>query len=143
MATQSSRKVFIDPSFLISFIDRSDLHHQKTVAIFELMAKQGYQIYTSSILVYQTFARVERDMGANIALDFLQAILDSTIKILYTTESELLYAYRFYKNSHQRQLNILELITARLMEKNGITYVLTYDYWHNVSGTMTSSLLNT
>lgn len=140
MPIQSSHKIFINSSFFISFIDRSDLHHQKTAAIFELMAKQNYQLYTSSLLIYQTFTKIERDMGTHVALEFLQVILESAIKILYTTESELLFAYRFFKNA-SRQVNILELITARLMEKNGITYILTYDYWHNISATSISILI--
>lgn len=136
-----SKKIFLDCSFFISFIDRSDLNHQKTVAIFELMAKQNYQLYTSSFLIYQTFNKIERDMGVQIALEFLQAILDSAIKILYTTESELLFAYRFFKNAPHKRVNILELITTRLMEKNGINHILTYDYWLNVSTTSVSNFI--
>lgn len=141
MATSSSHKIFIDSSFFFSFIDRADLNHQKTVDVFDFLGRQNYQLYTSSLVVYQTFSRVERDLGSGVSYDFLQAILDSAIKLLYTTESELLFAFRFFKNSPQRQVSILEVISARIMERQGIVAILTYDYWHNISGTYVSELI--
>lgn len=137
-----SHKVFLDTSTFISLIDRTHLHHQKTVALFELLARQGYTLYTSSLVVFQAFSQMERELGSAISLDFLQAILDSSIKVIYASESELLFAYRFFKNSTQRQLSLVELVNARIMEKNGITNILTYDYWHNIAGTIVSNLMS-
>ena len=68
-------------------------------------------------------------------------MLDSAIKILYPSESELLFAYRFFKTALQKQLSVIEVVNARLMEKHGISNVLTFDYWRNVSGTTISELI--
>lgn len=141
MAT--SRKIFLDSSMFTSFIDRTHLNHQKTGAILEFLARQDYQVFTSSITIYQSFNLLERDLGSHISHEFLKAILDSSIKILYISESDLLFAHRVLKSSMRPELSFAEILIARLMEKHGIPSILTYGYWHNVSGTSVSNLINT
>lgn len=139
MAT--SRKIFLDSSIFLSFIDRTHLNHQKTVAILELLASQNYQLYTSDLAVFQSFNLIERDLGFRVSQEFLKAILDSTIKILYAAEQDLLFAFRFFKTA-TRKASLTEVITARLMEKHGIVSILTFDYWHNIAGTAVSNLIS-
>lgn len=138
-----SHKIFLDSSIFLSFIDRTHFHHQKTVNLLAFLAKQDYQVYTSSLVVYQSFSLIERDLGLSLSQDFLRAILDSAINILYISESEFLFAFRFLKTTAQRPLSLIEITTARLMEKHGITHILTFDYWHNIAGTTVSNLVNT
>ncbi len=138
----STHKIFIDTSLFIAFIDRVNLNHQKSVTIFEYMARQNYQAYTSNLVVFQTFNIIERDLGSIISFEFLKAILESNIKILYVTEPDMLFAFRFFKSSKLPQPYLMEVITARLMEKQGIELIITYDYWHNIAGTVVSNLLS-
>jgi predicted nucleic acid-binding protein len=137
-----SSKVFIDTSFFVSFIDRGDLNHLKTIAIFDFLGKRKYKVYSSSLVVTATFSKLEREEGEVIARDFLQAILESKIKVLYSSPAEFLSTFRLLKAGSVRKANISEIINATLMDKNGVSQVLTYDFWHNTMGTFLSELLN-
>lgn len=139
---QISYKVFLDSSFLLSFIDRADLNHQKTIQIFELLGKQEYKLYTSILVVLATFSRLEKDFGATLCNDFLQAILESNIQILFASDSDLISAFRFLKSNPGRNISLPEFINSYMMEKQGVQSILTYDYWHNVMGTTLSHLIS-
>lgn len=136
-----SKKIFLDSSIFLSFVDRTHLNHQKAVAILEHLADQNYQLFTSDLVVFQSFNLIERDLGFAVAQGFLKAVLDSSIKILYVTEQELLFAFRFLKTA-ARRASLVEVVTARLMEKHGISSILTFDFWHNISGIAVSNLIS-
>lgn len=136
-----SKKVFIESSLFLAFIDRANLNHAKTVEIFELLGRQRYQVFTSSIVILQTFNVIGRDLGATLANDFLQAIIESNIQILHPAEPDLLAAFRYLKVNLGRQNSISSIINANLMQKHGISSILTFDFWPNIMGTVVSNLL--
>ncbi len=137
-----SQKVFIDSSFFSAFIDRANLNHSKSVAIMEYLATNNYQVYTSSLTILQTFGRIERDLGSLISVEFLQAILESSIEVFYPTKTELLSAYRFLRTNSQRKASLTDILNADLMQKHNILSILTFDFWHNLIGTRVSGLIN-
>ena len=136
-----SKKIFIDSSFFLAFIDRANLYHAKAVQILELLARQEYYLYSSGIVVLQTFNAMERDLGSAVAKDFLRAILESSIHILYSSGSDFLAAFRYLKLNPGYQRSLVSIINARLMERYGINSVLTFDFWPNVMGIRVSNLI--
>ena len=139
MALQS-RKIFVDSSIFISFIDRSDLSHSKAVKILESLAKAGFQLYTSSSVVNEVYSALSRETGISVALDFLQAIIQSDIEILYPQKADYITAYRMLKSNRERQLTLREVLRATIMQRKGIPQILTFNYWHNLFGSYVSNL---
>ncbi len=76
MALQS-KKIFLDSSVLISFIDRADAGHTKATKAMKNLASQGFHIYTSAQNVGEVYATLARETGISVALDFLQAALQA------------------------------------------------------------------
>lgn len=136
----ASKKTFIDSSFFIAFIDRADVNYAKSVRLLELLASQKYKVYTSEIVILQTFNAIERDLGLTVGNEFLQAILESNIQILHSSDSDLLAAFRYIKANLGRQTSLTAIINANLMDKNGINSILTFDFWPSIMGTRTFSL---
>lgn len=136
-----SLKVFVDSSLFLAFIDRTDLNHLKSASIFEFLAKQRYHLFTSSIVVIQTFNALEKNLGSTISLEFLQIIIESDIQILHPGEQDFIAAYRFLKLNPNRQVSLVEIINTNLMSKHGVGSVLTFDFWHSLMGTSASNLL--
>ena len=134
-------KIFIEGSIFLAFIDRANLNHAKSVGILEFLARQKNHLYTSEIVVLQTFNSVERDLGSAVANDFLQAMLESNIEVLYSGQIDFLAAYRYLKVNPGRRSLFSMVINANLMQKHGIYHVLTFDFWPNAMGTTTSSLI--
>ena len=139
--TISSRKIFIESSLMLAFIDRANLKHLKSVQILELLAHHRYQVYTSDIVILQTFNAIERDLGSTVANDFLHAILESDIQILYAGESNFLMAFRYLKANPGYRSSLSNIITTDLMQKHNINSVLTFDYWPNLMGVLVSNLI--
>lgn len=139
---QQSTKVFLDTSFFVSFIDRVDLNHNRTVATFNNLGSGNFRLYTSSVTVLNVFNRLEKELGSVIAHDFLQAILESDIQIIYPEQTDIIASFRFIKSSTQRKASLSEILNIHLMERNGIAQVLTYDLWHNLKNTSVSPFLS-
>lgn len=137
----SSKKIFIESSYFLAFIDKANLNHVKASQILEFLGRNKYQVFTSGIVVLQTFNAIERDLGSTIARDFFQAMIKTNIKILYTSDSDLLAAFRYLKVNPGRQISLSYLINANLMQKHGINSILTFDYWPNVMGIVVANLI--
>ena len=136
-----SRKVFIDSSVLISFIDRSDSNHPKAIKTFENLAKLKYQLYTSSLNVSEVYAALSRETGISVALDFLQASLQSNIETLFPQKADLITAHRMLRSNRERQVTLKEVLNATLMQRRGISQILTFTYWHSLFGTYVSNIV--
>lgn len=139
MALQA-RKIFIDSSVLISFIDRADTNHTKAIKIMETLAQLGAKLYTSSQVITEVYATVSREISVSVALDFLQASLQSDIEILFPQKADLITAHRMLRSNRERQLPLREVLNATLMQRRGINQILTFSYWHNLFGSYVSNL---
>ncbi len=139
MAIQS-RKIFIDSSTLISFIDRADSSHPRAVKAIENLAKLGYHLYTSALNVNEVYAGISIEMGLSVAMDFLQSILQSDIEILFPQKADFITAHRMLRANREKQITLKEVLNATLMQRKSITKILTFTYWHNLFGTYASNL---
>ena len=139
---QISQQIFIDASALTAFIDRADPNHIRCARVFEFLAQHQFKLYTSNLVIIQTFGRLEKDLGFAISREFLSVCLESNIQILSPTEADLESAARFLKLNPERQVSLMEIVNAHLMDKNHIPAILTFDYWHNLMGTTITRLLN-
>lgn len=135
-----SKKIFVDSSIFISFIDRADNNHDKGVRIMEVIAKSACMLYTSTQVINEVYAVLARENGMSVALDFLQAIIQSDIEIIYPQKADYITAYRMLKGNRERQLNLREVLNAVLMQRKNVLQILTFNYWHNLFGTSVNNL---
>ncbi len=135
-----SKKIFIDSSVFIGFIDRADENHPKAVKTMENLARVGYQLFTSSININEVYAVLVRETSSSVALEFLQAILQSDIEILFPQKADFITANRMLRSNREKQLTLKEALNATLMQKRGIAKIITFAYWHNLLGTMASNV---
>lgn len=139
MATLT-RKIFIDSSVLVAFVDRADPNHLKAAKIIGDLATMGYQPYTSLQIITESYIVLGREIGISIASEFLQSMLQSNLEILFPQKADLITAYRMLKVNRDKQISLRETLNATLMQKRGIMQILTFGYWHNLFGTQVSNL---
>ena len=142
MATVS-KKIFIEGSFFIAFIDRGNLNYSKAVECLGFIAHNKYKVYTLSSVILQTVVSIERDLGITMANEFLRAILESNIEILYIGKSDFQAALRYLKVNPSQTSYFSTIVKSIIMQKNYINTVLTFDLWPNIMGTSVSSLITT
>ncbi|MBI2593907.1 type II toxin-antitoxin system VapC family toxin [Candidatus Daviesbacteria bacterium] len=140
MAT-TSRKIFIDSSALIAFIDRGTTDHLKASKAIEDLASIGYRLYTSSQVITDTYVLLLRNSGNAVALEFLQTMLQSGIEILFPQKADLITAHRILRVNRDEQIPLTEAINATLMQRKGITQILTLSNWNKLFGTNVSNLV--
>lgn len=139
MAIQT-RKIFIDSSIFLAFVDRADQNHPKAVKLLEDLARGGYLVYTSNQNIQDAYAVLAREVGASVALEFLQSILQSDMEILFPQKTDLIAAHRILQTNRDRLLTLREALNAALMQRKGILQILTLSFWHNLFGTYVSNL---
>jgi predicted nucleic acid-binding protein len=139
MAT-SNRKIFIDSSVLTAFVDRGNPRHLRAAKAFEVTASIGYRLYTTPPMIADAYEELNRQVGTTVALEFLQTMLQSGMEIIFKQKTDLNAAYRILKMNRSNQLSLDEAVNAALMQRKGITQILTFRPWHNLFGTTASTL---
>lgn len=140
--TTQSRKIFIDSSILIAFIDRGDPNSSRASKAIGDLASLGYRLYTSSEVVIDSYDLLSRDVGMTVALEFLQIMFQTGIEILFPQKADLITAHRILNVNRDKQIALSEALNATLMQKRGIVQILTFVYWNNLFGTYTSNLIS-
>lgn len=131
----ASRKVYLDASTLYAFIDRADPNHPQATKAIDYLSVQGALLFTSIQAVTDTYTGINNQLGTAIAVDFLQAMTESSIEILYPQKADILTANRLLKTQRSQTLTLKEALTAAMMQRRGVVQVLTFTYWHNLLGT--------
>ncbi len=139
MALQT-KKIFIDSSVFVAFVDRSNKNHPKAVKSMEHLARERYFLYTSIQNIQDTYAILAKEIGVSMALEFLQATLESNMEIIFPQKTDLITAHKVLKANRDRQMILKETLNATLMQKRRVQQILTFTYWHNLFGTYVSNL---
>src|SRR5689334_1678491 len=104
------RKIFIDSSVLIAFVDRADANHLKAVKIMSDLVSLGYQPYTSLQIITESYVVLAREIGISIGSEFLQTMLQSSIEILFPQKTDLITAHRMLRVNSDRQISLRETL---------------------------------
>lgn len=130
----ASKKIFIDGSIFYAFVDRADPNHPQAVKVLEYLSLQRVYLYTSLQAIHDSYSAISNQLGTTIGSDFLNAISESSIEIIYPQKADLVGAIRLLKFNPNKQITLKEVMSANLMQKKGITQILTFSYWHNLLG---------
>ncbi len=130
----ASKKIFIDGSVFYAFVDRSDPNHPQAVKVLEYLSLQGVYLFTSFQAIHDAYSAINNQLGTTIGTDFLNAISDSSIEIIYPQKADLIASIRLLKFNPNKQIALKEVMNVTLMQKRGITQILTFSYWHNLLG---------
>ena len=138
----TSRKIFIDSSILVAFIDRGSRNHLLATKAIEDLASLNYSLYTSSQVITDSYDLLLNEVGKTVALEFLQTMLQSGIELLFPQKADIITAHRILKVNNNREIALSEALNATLMQKRGIIQVLTFNNWSKLFGTTISNLIS-
>lgn len=138
----ATRKIFIDSSLLMAFVDRGSRDHLKAAKVIDDVAGIGCRLYTSSQVVAESYDLLIHEVGITVALEFLQTILQSGVEILFPQKADLITSQRILKANRNEKLSFNEALNATLMQRKGIEQVLTFGNWNKLFGTFKSNLLS-
>jgi predicted nucleic acid-binding protein len=130
----NSKKVFIASDVLISFVDRSHPKHEQASAFFRYFAIEEYHLYTDAMSLYEAYSRINNELSASIAKDFLRTLYLSNITIFYPDENDLKSALKIFLGDKTGDLTLGKTLMAVLSDKKGIPQVATFEYIHAMFG---------
>lgn len=129
-----SKKVMVSSSVLYAFVDRAHAQYPQAAAYFRYFAQERYQVYTSYLSISDTYQEIYVKISPSLAKDFLRAILQSSINILYPTESDMKVALKTLINYRNTELSFKESQMAVLANRHSIPQVCAFEYLHPLFG---------
>lgn len=132
---KASRKIFLESSIFEAFIDRSNTKHQQSVEMLNRLAKDRCLLFTSLQVVEEVFDFLMAKVSQVVAFEFLQAILESNIELIYSNRSDVSSVYKLTMEYKEKQISFKEALSTVLMQKNNIPRIATFRFWNNLEGT--------
>lgn len=129
-----SKKVFIEPSVIVSFIDRAHPKHEQTDAYFRYFSEEEYQLFIDYNNLIETYSYIYKDISPSLAKDFLRTIELSNINIIYPEESDARAALKTLVNFKSLELSYPKALIAVLCYRKNIPQIYTYEAVPNLFG---------
>lgn len=133
-------EVFLGKSFFEALFVRKNSNHAQAQNIIEKIIQKKYQVYTSNLVIIETFYVLKKQLNQTRALSFMNAILESQMCILFPTKADLKLAYRYMNMNQSKKVDYLEAIVSVIMYKNNIQRIITFNKWNNLLGSSISEL---
>ncbi len=121
----SERAVLVDTSAFYARLDQSDQWHQEATKGFDLLAQERRPLFTTNLVVGETFALTLRRLGSPIAMQWLEAL--GTFNLVFQKEEHhpsVVDLLRRYPAAAFSYVDVFSLLT---MEEIGIPAAFTFD----------------
>jgi uncharacterized protein len=122
----SGRSVFVDTSGFIALLDADDYYHSKAVIAWKSYGKEDLTLFTSDYVRLESWALIQRRLGAEAALDFADLILPAC-SILTVGEEGFLSCINEWRLARRRRLSLVDITSFHVMRRQGIHEVLGFD----------------
>lgn len=129
-----SKKVFITTDGFICFIDRAKPKHLHAGAYFRYFAQQNLQLYTTDVVINESYSALANTISPSIARDFIRALQISSINIIYPEEPDIKKSMRLIAESQSAELTLGDALTAIICDKRSIPQVYTFSYFPSLFG---------
>ena len=125
-------KIFVDSSFWIALVDKSDSSYQKAKKLLKKKEISQAILVTSDHILDECLTRIKRKVGAKFSFLFYKLILDGEnqkiLKILQTTKRIFKEAYRIFENNPlPKSFSFTDATTIALMKAHKIEALVTFD----------------
>ena len=124
----SGDRIFVDTGAFIATTVAGDAHHAAAAALWrELLLKQA-RLFTSALVVIETFTYLQRTLGADVAQAWRAAFSATPrLTILDCTASDLAAAWPWLERRDLHKLSLVDATSFVLMKKQKLRRAFTFD----------------
>ena len=118
--------VFADTSGLFSFLVQDDYMHVRAKAVFQSFAEDNTQLLTSSYVLVETTALLQRRVGVDAVLEFhnkIQPLLD----VIWVDDHWHEKAINRLITLNQKKVSLVDCLSFIIMEAREISTVFSFD----------------
>jgi len=122
------RRYFVDTSFWIALLDRSDASHDDVTAFWQEMARQPVRLTTSDYVLDEAYTFLRRHVGLQAAIDLHDVIQASRlIQVAEVRAPIRAAAWDTLVKYQDKVLSFTDCTSFVLMWRMGLTEALTLD----------------
>ena len=129
-----SKKVYIAPDVIFTFIDRAHAQHEQAEAYFRYFAQEEYALFIGITSIIEVYMQIYKDISPSLAKDFMRTISLSNFNILYPEESDVKAALKALINFQSTDLTYPKALIAVIAQRRGIQTICTLEYLHPLFG---------
>lgn len=122
----SGRQIFADTSGFIALMDADDVFHPLASNAWQGYLEQDCRIYTSDYVRLETWALIQRRLGAQAALDFADLILPAC-SVLSIEENGFTTSVNEWRLARRRNLSLVDITSFRVMRDQQIMKAFSFD----------------
>ena len=119
-------RIFADTSGIFALLVQNDSMHMRAKQIFTYFAQQRAQLLTSSFVLVETVALLQRRVGLAAVHDFQTKIIP-LLDIVWVNADWYSRAIQRLFGHNSQQLSLVDCLSFEIMESQEIEVVFTFD----------------
>lgn len=130
----NSKKVYLDASCFVAFIDRAHIKYEQATAYFRYFGIEEYQLFCDPVTLVEAYNKFYNDISPSLAKDFMRVMAISNINLVYAEESDVKAALKAIVNFKTTDLTYPKALLSVLANKRGVSQICTFDYMPQLFG---------
>lgn len=118
--------IFVDTSGLFALLVKNDFMHVRAKLNFAYFAQHRVQLLTSSFVLVETAALLQRRVGLEAVHDFQSKIMP-LLEIIWIDSEWYTRAIQRLFALNNRNISLVDCISFEIMESREITHAFTFD----------------
>jgi predicted nucleic acid-binding protein len=116
--------VLLDTSAVLAAADRADLNHAAAAA---WLARVDEPLLLGALNLSEIDQLLQRELGTDASLAFVEAIVEGTIRLVSPTEIDLARAVELMNEAAEHRPRLADAVLVAAAERLGIRRVATFD----------------
>lgn len=125
-----NKKVLIAADVFIAFIDRANPRHLHAGAFFRYFAQEHYTLFTTPLVVSDTYEILSHKISTSVAKDFIKALTLGSLNVLTPDESDMKLACKTILSPTSTEASFDEVLMQTIANRRNITQICTFSYLH-------------
>lgn len=117
--------IFLDTSAAYAIADSTDPHHEQAAAHLAAALRRRESILTHNYVVIESAALMQRRLGLNAALTFLNGV--ELVRVHWVTRDEHRRAVGLLEQRGRRTVSLVDCMSFVVMKEYGVTTALAFD----------------
>ncbi|HVZ58893.1 MAG TPA: hypothetical protein VG935_04045 [Patescibacteria group bacterium] len=129
-----SKKVYLDASAFVAFIDRAHIKYDQATAYFRFFGIEEYQLFSDPVTLVEAYNKLYNDVSPSLAKDFMRVMALSNVNMIYADESDIKAALKALVNFKTTDLTFPKALLCVLSNRRGVSQICTFDYMPQLFG---------
>lgn len=117
--------IFLDTSAAYAIADTTDPYHEQAAAHLAAALRRRESILTHNYVVIESAALMQRRLGLNAALTFLNGV--ELVRVHWVTRDEHRRAVDLLEQRGRRTVSLVDCMSFIVMKEYGVTTALAFD----------------